>query len=222
MRIGHISHVLRGLLGGLALATTSGCLLPETPAPVIPLTKSEQSAVLACQKAMSQQTSRLWSKAYKEYESCSRAALSLQLERERELDGGNAGQYDQRRAKVVAKCDAGFARVGKATTRMIDQIRDRCEPVEVLVFDALGRGDPLGWQTMNAALAQLGGDTFESVEVLSSALCGAVVADVEETLTGVVARASDLIHKYYKPANSQEFYDHLRSSIDPRCVFEVS
>ncbi len=118
---------------------------------------------------------------------------------------------------MVAKCDGGFARVGKATTRMVDRIRESCEPVEGLVFSEVGRGDPLGWRTMNAALAQFGEDTFDSVEELSSDLCTAVVTDVEGALTDVVARASDLIRKYYKPTNSRAFFDHLHSFLDPRC-----
>jgi hypothetical protein len=207
------------LIGGLALLGAAACETPPPlPPPAVPLQQDEREAALACQKTITQQTSRVTKKAYEQLERCSQDMLAFQLELELRLNSSTIGEFSRRREEVIERCEAAFARIGRATTRMIDAIVTRCEALEdVLLTDPL-RGDPLGWKTnwLLGSFAQA-----EIVEQLAGGLCSITMASVKLNASVAIARSADLIAKVHGPQAVEDFSDYMGSFFDPRCRGEL-
>ncbi|HEY8515967.1 MAG TPA: hypothetical protein VIS07_10685 [Candidatus Binatia bacterium] len=202
----------------LSMLSTSGCLFFEAPQPAVPLTADEQKRVVACHKVIAKQSVKLASTMMQQLDRCANEALALSLESERELDGSNVADYVRRRQQVAARCEAGYARIGRVTTRMIDTIAARCASVESLVVADVSRGDPLGWKTLDAFIEQLSGDDLiGSIEDVAGLACSGTVESLERRMPQILPRASDLLHTYHGIHDYDEAQEYLRSFLDPRC-----
>jgi hypothetical protein len=199
-------------------ALTAGCASIPTPPPAaVPLTKQESRAALDCQKAINASSKRFLVKSSTQLDRCVALAIELRLDEDRELATTPMEDLLVRREEVAARCSAAFEQLGRASTKMIDEIVAACQPVAAVVLSDGRRGDPLRLRGLDALLGAFGLTRFDTVEQYAGLLCGLHVDGLGEMYYAKVPRTTDAARILFDLA-LDDFGDHLRSFIDSRCV----
>jgi len=203
---------------GLIVATVGCATLPAPPAAQVPLDAAEDRALLACQGTMTRASTKLVGTALRKLDRCAGRAIALRLEEDRRLNSQTIAEFVARRALVLERCNADFARIGAASTRMVDAVVAACAPVEDLLLLDDSRGDPLSFRTLSDVLGALGYANlqFAGVPELAGLLCGADLAAAREALALHLPRVSDVARSYLG-FDMDELGEHLHGFADPRC-----
>lgn len=216
-KVRNAKSATRALALTLAVAT-SGCFFGTVPIPVpaVPLDKAEQRRVVACQDMIAKQAQLLQTTTVKQLHRCAALGLDLALDEERELDTSTLLDFEERRAEAREKCDASFAKVGKASTKMIDAVVAKCTSVEELILHDPTRGDPLGLKHLDTLSTT--GSSLETMADLAAQACGMAVAAGELVASYSYLRIGDLSWRYLGIEKEEDLRIHWQASLDPRCV----
>jgi hypothetical protein len=206
------------LAGWLAAAAAGCATLPSPPAPQVPLEPGEARTLLACQSAMTRASASFVGTALKTLDRCASRAVRLRLEEDRRLNSTTIAEFVARRQQVVARCDADFARLGAASTRLVDGIVASCGAVEDLLLTDDTRGDPLSFRALDDLLRAIGRTElrFDSVAELAGLLCGADLTAAAQVVSVHVPRVSD-VARTYLGVDKEGLAGYLRAFADPRC-----
>lgn len=213
-----MSHRSSILVLALAASVLGGCYQLPTPVPPTqPLTDKETAAVLGCQKAIATASLSFTKTATSQLAGCARAAVALRIDEERKSE-----EFPKKREALGKSCDAAFARVGKASTKMFDTMVAACTPVEDLVMTDATRGDPLAFRSFALFWDETtGGDVvLDSVEDVVSSICSAQVASVYQSVGNQVVRISDAAAAYLG-TDVDSLRAHVGTFIHPRCNEEM-
>jgi hypothetical protein len=204
--------VLGALLGGAA-----GCFRAPIDPPAIPLDRTEQRAVLACQQTINRGSAQLHATATRQFQKCADRLLRLRLDEERDLNSLNIAEFVARRGRSLEQCADGYGRIGDESTRMIDAILRNCGPVEDLILGDPARGDPLAVKSEpeTSGISLL--FDVETVADLASFECGFAIVWAEMLISSTHARSGDLAQRYDQIDEEEEFQQILRGFLDPRC-----
>lgn len=210
----------RGSIMMLALAASvlSGCYQLPTPVPPTqPLTDKETAAVLGCQKAIVKASASFTNTATSQLAGCARGAVALRIDEDRKSE-----EFPNRRAALAKSCNAAFARVGKASTKMFDAMVAACEPVEELVITDATRGDPLAFRSFALYYAEWtsGEVVIDSVDDVASIICSAQVASVFQGVGNQVLRISDAAGVYLG-VDVDMLRAHVSTFVHPRCSQQI-
>lgn len=209
-----MSH--RGSIMMLALAASvlGGCYQLPTPVPPTqPLTDKETEAVLSCQKTITRASASFTKTATSQFASCARRAVALRIDEDRK-----AKEFPDKRAALAKSCNAAFARVGKASTKLFDAMVEACTPIEDLVLTDATRGDPLAFRSLALYWddATDGEVVIDSVDDVASRICSAQVASVFEGVGNQVVRISDAAAAYLG-IDVEALRAHVATFLHPRC-----
>ena len=210
----------RGSIMILALAASvlGGCYQLPTPVPPTqPLTDKETEAVLGCQKAIARASASFTNTATTQLAGCARRAVALRVNEERKLE-----EFPDKRAALAKSCNAAFARVGKASTKMFDTMVAACTPVEPLVLTDATRGDPLAFRSLALYYDDVtsGDVVIDSVDDVASRICSAQVASVFQSVGNQVVRISDAAAAYLG-IGVDSLRAHVGTFLHPRCKEEI-
>lgn len=199
----------------LAAGVLGGCYQLPTPVPPTqPLNDKEAAAVLGCQKALVSASASFTSKATSQLAGCARRAVALRVDEERKGE-----EFPQKRDALVKACDAAFARVGKASTKMYETMVAACEPVEDLVLTDATRGDPLAFRSLALYFNEFE-VVIDSIDDVASLVCSAQAGSVFQALGHQVVRISDVAAAYLgKDVDSLRAY--VATFLHPRCVQDL-
>ena len=213
----HTTNTTRALVLTLS-AAVSGCFFGTVPipAPAVPLDKAEQRKVVACQDMIAKQAQLLQTTTVKQLHRCAALGLDLALDEERELDTSTLLDFEERRADAREKCDAAFAKVGKASTKMIDAVVAKCTSLEGLILHDPTRGDPLGLKHLDTLSTT--GASLDTMADLASQACGMAVAAGELVASYSYLRIGDLSWRYFGIESEEDLRIHWQASLDPRCL----
>ncbi len=210
----------RGSIMVLALAASmlGGCYQLPTPVPPTQaLTDKETEAVLGCQKAIARASISFTTKATGQLAGCARRAVALRVDEDRK-----AKEFPDKRVALAKSCNAAFARVGKASTKMFDAMVAACTPVEHLVLTDATRGDPLAFRSLALYYDEVtdGDVVIDSVDDVASRICSAQVASVFQAIGNQVVRISDAA-AVYLGIDVDGLRAHVGTFLHPRCVQDV-
>ncbi|MEW6267843.1 MAG: hypothetical protein AB1689_00930 [Thermodesulfobacteriota bacterium] len=206
-------------LATLLAALAAGCTnIPDRPESGIGLDRGTQRVLLACQKTVNRQSAKFVAAGLKGLGRCVESAVALRME-EDALAGSQTGETAARRAALVERCEADFARLGKASVKLIGAIQKACEPVEDALLQSAAFGDPLRFRAFNAAVDALGHDELivGNARELGGLVCGVGVQAVGGMLFVQAPRHADAIRTLLGVFPSG-FEAQLRTFLDPRCV----
>ena len=213
------------LLGARALLVAAlstlglGCIGAPIPPPAVPLDPAEQSAVLACQSAISEQVASLSTTAARQFTACGLRALDLRLAVERGL--GSTNEFLEKRARLDEKCNQAYARIGRVSTRMINVVLARCQSVESLILGTdLSRGDALARKSDIEFEFGLAGSLPPAANLVDLAgfLCSSAIGTAKLSTMLAFPRTGDLIQRFYGFTDEDDFDAYWRTSVDARCT----
>ncbi len=205
------SFLSRFVVALVSLSAT-GCFFGSAPipAPNLPLDPGEQRQVLSCQKRINTAVRQLQGVTTKQLSRCLGMGLDLVLDEERELTTATLPDFFDRRDRVRERCSDFFDVIGRASTRMIDDVIGKCAPVESLVLTDPSRGDPMGLKSFY--------NPISTVEELAAEYCGAATASAEVLVSSVYMRTADLAWRYYGTDEEEDLRSTWQASLDPRCA----
>jgi hypothetical protein len=116
----------------------AGCPIFPAPAPPVPLDKSAAAALAKCQSAILKAQAAFVKVKLGAVGSCVDGIMKVRLPFENGLT--TAADFDAGIAKMRGKCTKSYAKVGAASTKLVDTILKACTPAESAViggYDAL-------------------------------------------------------------------------------------
>jgi len=202
----------------LAASVLGGCYQLPTPVPPTqPLDDKETAAVLGCQKAIARASASFMNTATSQLAGCARGAVALRIDEERKSE-----EFPKKREALVKSCNAAFARVGKASTKMYDAMMAACEPIEDLLLTDATRGDPLAFRSLALYYDDwtAGDVVIDSIDDVASQVCSAQVSSVFQAVGNQVVRISDAAAAYLG-IDVESLRAQVGTFIHPRCREEM-
>lgn len=201
-------------LSALAVVLSS-CVALDRPTIIEPLNANEADAVLACQETIKKSGKKFVQKKLARLEACADKVLKLKVELENELI--TEEQYDKRLAnRVEPSCLKKFSEIKELSTRLVDDIVDKCEPVQDIILTDSDRGDPLGFQAFGDVYCADAGE-FETVEELAGFICASKEIFVDLMLSIQVPRFPELLNEL-EALGGDGVEALLEDFLDERCL----
>ncbi len=199
------------LLVALPAALVAGCLVFPAPTPPVPLTKSEVGALAKCQKTLKSAQLTFIKTKLAALEACVDGVLTVRLPFENGLT--TSADFDAGIAKMRAKCTKSYAKIGAASTKLVDAVLKACTPVETAV---LGPYDALRFQSAYSAV----GHAPTTLVDLAGTLCTLTDEFADAQLWDAAPRMMELL-QYLGPEFTQ-FFDASSGlpnvPLDARCL----
>lgn len=202
---------LSTLLVGAAFFTMAGCKISPPAPPTTPMTEEQVEAVADCQTAIKKEGAKFINYKLKKLEQCVDEVLELQLYLENGLI--TQAQFDAKLDQLRAKCTRNYNLISKASTKLVDGIIKKCEPVEDLVF---GADDPLQFQTLSSE----GGPSLGSLESMVGTICGVKELLVDAAVGIEVPRMCHVLETLgpeFVIVNEDPDFCLPNIPLDPRC-----
>jgi hypothetical protein len=213
---GKTALLAASLIFCLTASTACMPLFPAPPAPSPFLERSELRDLLRCQDRITGAGEKLVRTQTQSVEACAMDILTLRLAWENELISDD--DYDDGLDKIRDRCDKGFSRVEKASTRFMDDVIEVCDEVGDFILDDY---DSLRFQLLNEETS----DSFldvSSIPALAGSLCGIKSLFVNMLVAAQIPRALELF-SYLGPSyvvivgeNDYE-YGYINIPLDGRC-----
>lgn len=198
-------------LMALPAALVAGCLVFPAPTPPVPLTKSEVGALAKCQKTVKSAQSSFIKTKLAALESCVDGVLNARLSFENGLT--TSAEFDAAIGKMRGKCTKSYAKIGAASTKLVDAVLKACTPVADAV---LGPYDALRFQSAYASV----GHAPATLVDLAGTLCTLTDEAADSALWQAAPRLMELL-QYLGPEFTQ-FFDASSGlpnvPLDARCL----
>ncbi|MCC6765757.1 MAG: hypothetical protein IT293_13955 [Deltaproteobacteria bacterium] len=128
------TSMFRLALGAALLLGAPGCLMFPAPTPPVPLGKAEVGAIAKCQKGVKKAQRALVKTTVASLGACVDGVLAARLAFENGLT--TQEEFDAGLVKLRGKCAKNYAKVGAATTKLVDAVLKACAPADAAIADA--------------------------------------------------------------------------------------
>lgn len=140
-------------------------MLPPPEPPEEPFTRQTVEKLGQCQTAIKEQGRTFVKTKLAKFEGCLDVVLNLQLKKENGYL--NDEQFENKLEEARKTCANKFDQIKTASTKFVNRVVNKCEPVEE---ELLGENDALQFQAWQDEAGT--GVPLESVEELAGFLCG--------------------------------------------------
>jgi hypothetical protein len=210
-----IALIAASLLFCLTAGTACMPLFPPPEAPFPRLERSELRHLLRCQDRIGLAGSKLVRTQTESVEACAMDILTLRLAYENELISED--DFDDGLDKIRNRCDKGFRRIEKASTRFMDDVIDACDEVGDFILEDY---DSLRFQLLEEETD--GSLDVTSIPALAGSICGIKSLFVNQLIAFQIPRALELFSylgpSYIVIVGENDFeYGYINVPLDGRC-----